>query len=111
MYIAMQCADSNGTLNTEICTFCSDKDLDFTHVEGVNAYVASQYKVDKGVVIMKKTNAVPAKTGVVLKGIPGNYNVPHGKGNTIVSNMLKGTTKLSSVEPVEGKYTNFYIMK
>ena len=95
-------------LDTEISTFCSDKDLDFSHVEGVNAYVASQYKVDKGVVIMKKTNAVPARTGVVLKGIPGSYNVPHGKGNTIVSNMLKGTTKLSSVEPVEGKYTNFY---
>jgi len=22
MYIAMQCSDSNGTLNTEVCTFC-----------------------------------------------------------------------------------------
>ncbi len=95
-------------LDKEISTFCSDKDLDFTHIEGVNAYVASQYKVDKGVVIMKKINAVPARTGVVLKGIPGNYNVPHGKGNTIVSSMLKGTTKMSSIQPFEGEKTNFY---
>ena len=49
-------------------SYCSDVALDFTSIEGLGAYIATSTAND--VVTLKKTNVVPAKAGIILKGSP-----------------------------------------
>ena len=49
-------------------SYCSDVALDFTAIEGLGAYIATSTAND--VVTLKKTNVVPAKAGIILKGTP-----------------------------------------
>ncbi len=56
-------------------TFCAYEDLDFSAVEGLEAYIATEYQ--DGKVLMEPIEQVPAGTGVVLKGVPGFYEIPY----------------------------------
>lgn len=62
-------------LEGEWRTFCAVEDLDFSGVEGLEAYVATEYQ--DGKVLMEPIEQVPAGTGVVLKGAPGFYEIPY----------------------------------
>jgi len=62
-------------LTSEWRTFCAVEDLDFSGVEGLEAYVATEYQ--DGKVLMEPIEQVPAGTGVVLKGAPGFYEIPY----------------------------------
>lgn len=74
-------------------TFCSPQPLDFTTVSGLIAYQA-QFNTSAGSVsISELTAAVPAATGILLKGNEGNYYVPIATSSEEpTANELIGTT-------------------
>ena len=79
------------TINSEYQTFCSDKDLDFTDVNGLKAYIASGFDPSTGEVLMSHVNLVPAKTGLLLIGTKGqSYEVPFAETDFIYSNLFRG---------------------
>lgn len=82
----------------EYTTFCSTKALDFSNVDGLEAYIVT--KVNEASVSTEKvTAAVPAETGLVLKktGTANSYEVPVvAEAAAVQGNLLIGT-----VEPTE----------
>ena len=78
-------------LEGEWRTFCAVEDLDFSEVEGLEAYIATEYQ--DGKVLMERIEQVPAGTGVVLKGAPGFYEIPYPEQDEAlepVDNLLVG---------------------
>ena len=93
------------TLSSDFQTYCSNKDLDFTGVEGLKAYIASGFSPATGEVIMSHVNLVPAKTGMLLIGTAGqSYEVPYAETDFIYSNLFRGL--LEDVEVTSG-----YVLK
>ena len=89
------------TLASVLQTFCSDKDLDFTGVEGLEAYIASGVDPKTNDVILSNVNLVPAKTGLLLVGTAGqSYEVPFAETDFIYSNLFRGL--LEDVEVTSG---------
>ena len=88
-------------LSSDFQTYCSDKDLDFTGVEGLNAYIASGFSPDSCEVLLSHVNLVPAKTGMLLIGTAGqSYEVPIADTDFIYSNLFRGL--LEDVEVTSG---------
>ena len=92
-----------------IATFCSVKDLDFTTVENVRAYIVSAFTPSTGDAILTRVYDVPKGTGVVLIGDNGSYEIPAGTGSTVVSNLLVGVNRATVLNQVDGDYTNFIL--
>ena len=89
------------TLSSELQTFCSDKNLDFTNIENLKAYIASGIDPKNNDVILSHVNIVPAKTGILLIGTAGqNYEVPFTDADFIYSNLFRGL--LEDVEVTSG---------
>lgn len=91
-------------------TFCSDKVLDFSEVEGLKAYAATGYNTTTGVVTLTRVMTAKAGMGLFVKGEPGEYNVPMIEStadNTL--NMLVGTLESTAVNGTsgDGLYANF----
>jgi len=93
------------TLSSDFQSYCSDKDLDFTGVEGLKAYIASGFNPESGEVLLSHVNLVPAKTGMLLIGTAGqSYEVPYAETDFIYSNLFRGL--LEDVEVTSG-----YVLK
>lgn len=75
-------------LTGEWRTFCAYEDLDFSGIEGLEAYIATEYQ--DGKVLMEPIEQVPAGTGIVLKGVPGFYEIPYAEQLDPVDNLLVG---------------------
>ena len=106
-YLTYKAAKSTQTisLTADIQTFCSDKDLDFTGVEGLKAYIANGFSPSTGEVVMSSVTQVPAKTGLLLVGTAGQeYEVPFMETDFIYSNLLRGL--LEDVEVTNGYVLN-----
>ena len=88
-------------LASDFQTYCSDKDLDFTNVKGLKAYIASGFNPDSCEVLLSHVNLVPAKTGMLLIGTAGqDYEVPYAETDFIYSNLFRG--KLEDDEVTSG---------
>lgn len=68
-------------------TFYTDKALDFTGIEDITAYTATQ--TGNLVTFNKVTGAVPALTGLLVKGVTTNVPVAASAGD--VTNIMEGT--------------------
>ena len=100
------------TLAAEYGTFCSAKALDFTDVEGVKAYIASVFDTETGELTLTRVKKVKARTGLVLRGTPGQtYEIPEGTGTTVVANLLVGVTEDTELSPTDGNFTNFIMAR
>ena len=100
------------TLAAEYGTFCSAKALDFTDVEGVKAYIASVFDTETGELTLTRVKKVKARTGLVLRGTPGQtYEIPEGTGTTVVANLLMGVTEDTELSPTDGNFTNFIMAR
>ena len=55
-------------------TFCSDKSLDFTGVDGLTAYVVTGGA--EGILSKTSVGDIPSNTGVLLSGNATTYNIP-----------------------------------
>lgn len=61
------------TSETGFATLYTPNALDFSKVEGLTAYTATELAA---VVTLTEVDNVKSNTGIVLKGVPGTYNVP-----------------------------------
>lgn len=89
-------------------TYCSDKALDFSHTEGLKAYIVTS---DGSTTGYTQVTDVPANTGLLLKASADNYDAYIvGSSSTDVStNKLVGVTTATGIyATTEGK-TNFVL--
>lgn len=91
-------------------TLVSAKDLDFTEVAGLKAYIATGYNQDTQEVAMTRVLDVPANTPIMLIGEPSGdnpYEVPVVTSHTYYpENYLKGNATSESTVDNSGKYLN-----
>ena len=97
----------NVTTDLGYITYCSDKTLDFTNVEGMKAYIVVGY--DGKVTKLSRIGIVPAETGLLLKAGAGDYEVPYTDGDNYVMDMLIGVLEGTTLNPTEGSMTNFVL--
>ena len=93
--------------------YYSDRDLDFTNVSGVKAYVATGYDKTNGTIWLSRVYDVPAYTGILLIGEAKTYEVPAtvSSSRSYFKNMFKGTVKGTTIQTTDGAYTNYYLSK
>ena len=91
-------------------TWCSEYDLDFTNVAGIKAYTATGYdNIDK-TIWLTRVMKVPAGTGLLVKGDPGTYKIPHAEVQAYYVNMLVGNLgDQIKIEETDGDKTNYYL--
>ena len=93
--------------------YCSDRNLDFTDMPDLKAYVATGYDKAKGTIWLTRVKQVPAETGFLLIGDPGDYDIPtiEGVSDVYYKNMFKGTLTGTTLYTTDGDYTNYYLSK
>ena len=87
------------TLSKGVVTFTSGLPLDFSNpINGLKAYTVSEV-TDGRAVLTEVTTAVPAGTGLILKGTAGEtYEIPYTLGNvTNVTNKLVGMLTATTI--------------
>ena len=91
-------------------TWCSEYDLDFTNVAGIKAYTATGYdNVDK-TIWLTRVMKVPAGTGLLVKGDPGTYKIPHVEVQSAYANWFVGNLgDQIKIEETDGDKTNYYL--
>lgn len=86
-------------------------DVAFTLPEGLTAYYCKTYDTANSTISVAKIDgAVPANTGVLLKGTPGETYILTTTTETpaeISDNALVAVVSATHVEPTSGLYTNF----
>lgn len=87
-------------------TYCSDKALDFSEVEDVKAYVATDYKVSTNTLLLTRVMKTSAGEGIIVVGKPGTYDIPECTTDITYTNLLSGISYPNYVEPTDGDYTN-----
>ena len=95
--------------STNICTYSSTYDLDFTNVEGLTAYVISDFNAGEGTLTLTPATTVKAGEGLLLKGDAGEYVIPRTTTEASYTNYLVGVPTTTSVSPTDGDYTNFIL--
>ena len=89
------------TPSAELQTFCSEKNLNFSEVNGLTAYIVTGYKPSANELLLTPVLEVPAGTGVLLKGDVGaTYKVPVYDSDYNYNNNLVGV--LSDTEVTTG---------
>ena len=88
-----------------IMSYASAAPLDFSGVDGLTAYVATA--ISDGTLTLTPATQVPAGTGLLLKGTPGEtFSVPTtGTATAIASNLLVGlvaATDVNSHQTIQG---------
>lgn len=94
-----------------LATFASEDALDFTSVDGIEAYIA---KEESGAIKLHKVNKVPAETGVLLRSVAGGAkaaDVPVATTTDDVTNniFVRGTG--AAVASSEGGKYNYVLGK
>ncbi len=102
------------TLAKEYTTLCSPCEIDFEGVQGIEAYVVSSYNDQSRKVMLKRVTQVPANTGVIIKGTKGAGCLLQGllmpqDVPVVGTNLLKGVTANTDLNPIEGENTNFVL--
>ncbi len=92
-----------------ISTACSDKDLDFSEMTDVKAYIASGFSPSEGKVLLTRAMKIPAKTGFIVKGNAGTYKIPVSATDYTYANLLVGTLAETTVAETDGDYTNYVL--
>ena len=90
-----------------------DQNLDFTSMPNLKAYVATGYDKAKGTIWLTRVKQVPAETGFLLIGDPGDYDIPtiDGVSDVYYKNMFVGTLTGTTIQTTDGAYTNYYLSK
>ena len=90
-------------------TYSSTRDLDFSGMTDIRAYIASGFSPSTGRLVLTRVDEVPAGEGLYIVGDPGTYVVPTTTTDMLYSNFLKGVTTTTTIYPTEGSYTNFIL--
>ncbi len=92
-----------------MATGCFDDDLDFTDVAGVKAYIVSGYSPTRGKALLTRATQIPAKTGFIVKGTKGTYEIPAATTDYTYANMLVGVLENTSLPATDDTYTNYVL--
>ena len=95
--------------SSSYATYSSTRDLDFSGVSGLRAYIASGFSPSTGRLVLTRVDEVPAGEGLYIVGDPGTYEIPTTTTDMLYSNFLKGVTTTTTINPTEGSYTNFIL--
>ena len=96
------------TMAHDMAAFSCDKDLDFSDVSGLKAYIATGYDRTTNTVMLTRVLSVPAETGLLLVGTEGEtYKVPYEPSTSFFVNLLQPVLSTQELAETEGKYTNF----
>lgn len=101
------------TMNTAVATYCSSYDLDFTNVSGLEAYIASGYRIIGGqpTFVFTRVTYVPAGTGLFLTGTAGTaYTVPVNTIEAGYRNFLVGVTANTTINVTDGTNSNLVLV-
>ena len=90
-------------------TYSSTRDLDFSGMTDIRAYIASGFSPSTGRLVLTRVDEVPAGEGLYIVGDPGTYEIPTTTTDMLYSNFLKGVTTATTISPTEGSYTNFIL--
>ena len=90
-------------------TYCSSRDLDFSEMANLRAYVITGYDWANNKVFTTRVYDVPAGTGIFVVGKEGDYNVNFKGSSCRYTNMLVGTFSPISISSTDGDYTNLTI--
>ena len=94
-------------------TYSAPYDLDFSGVDGLEAYIANAYTPTGdggGRMVMLRVTSVPAGTGLLLRGTAGaTYTVRQAPSATYVVNLLVGAPYGVELSPTDGTYTNYVL--
>ncbi len=92
-------------------TFSSQYDLDFTDVDELKAYIATGYDKTSGTIWLTRVNSVPAKTGILIIGEEGDYDIPKSEAASYLyyKNLFKYTLENITLQATDGDYTNYYL--
>jgi hypothetical protein len=92
-------------------TYCSEKNLDFTSLPELKAYVATGYDKSTGTIWLTRVKDVPANTGFLLMGDAGSYDIPvkEGTSDSYYENLFKGTLSSMTLQATDGANTNYYL--
>ena len=90
--------------------YYSDQALDFSDYPDLKAYVATGY-AKSGTIWLTRVKQVPANTGFLLMGDPGEYELPVivGDCSAYYKNLFKGTLEGTTIQTTEDGYTNYYL--
>ena len=90
-------------------TFCDDDNLDFSNVEGLKVYIATEFNASTSEVKMQQVNDAVAGTGLLLVGETECYLAERtASASTYSSNMLVGVLgETTYIKSNEDGYTNF----
>lgn len=95
----------------EQAILCSDKNLDFSSVPEVKAYIATGHDKVSGKIYLTRVKDVPAKTAVLLMGAAGTYTIPvAAESQNIYENLLVGTLTETTVKKDGGEGITNYIL-
>lgn len=94
-------------------TYSAPYDLDFSGVDGLEAYIANAYTPtgdSGGRMVMLRVTSVPAGTGLLLRGTAGaTYTVRQAPSATYLVNLLVGAPDGVELSPTDGTYTNYVL--
>ncbi len=95
------------TPKKQYTTLTSAYNLDFTNVDGLNAYIVKEDGVFESTVTLTQVNKVPAGTGLVLKGTPNTkYTLAtyEGNGDDISDNKMVGSATAETTPATGAAY-------
>lgn len=91
-------------------TFVCAKDLDFSNEEGLKAYIATGFDLDNAKLWLTRVTDVPAETPILIKGDPGDYEIPVGISQTYYpKSYFKGHATTTYPIDKSGTYTNMFL--
>ena len=90
--------------------YCN-KNLDFTDVYGLKAYIVTGYDKVSGKIYLTRVKNVPANTALLLMGDEGEHDIPIvASSNAIYKNMLVGVNEDTYIYRDGGEnVTNYYL--
>lgn len=95
--------------SAEIMTYTNSRALDYSTETNVKAYIASGFSPSTGELTLTRVYKVPAGEGLLLKGNAGEYEIPYAETDMYYSNLLRGVTTATTIEPTADGFTNFIL--
>ena len=96
---------ASGTTYTR--TYSFDKALDFTGIEGLEAYVITDFAPEKATLTLTRAKKVPANTGLYLVSVDGDYEIPViDDADPIATNLLHTSSGTEPLSQTDGTNTN-----
>lgn len=91
-------------------SYCPSTSLDFSNVQGLNAYTATGYS-KTGVISLTRLKAVPAGLGILLMAPAEkkDYDVPTASLQQCYANMFEGTLTDKTIYQIEDGIVNYYL--